>query len=512
MRYQSFLRQRYRAVLGYTGLIIAIAGLAILSPLIALFAYPNEANLAWGFLLPGLTLSLLGLALWKGLAPKEDATLSLAEGSIIVVLAWLAAIVFGTVPFLLLDKLTFTQAMFESTSGWTTTGLSVVDVTQTSQLILLYRSIMELFGGAGLAIITLSAIAGPVGASLSSAEGRSEQLAPNIRRSAKLVLIIYSGLCAFGTVALRISGVGWFDAVNHSFAALSTGGFSTRTDSIGYWDSPFVEAVTIVLMIFGGLNFVTIYLLLTGKFKSVIQNGQIRLQALVIPLAAIAIFFGSAFALYPTLSKAIRVSIFESVTALTTTGFSTVGYGDWNSLPWLVMLILMLIGGGAGSTAGGIKQLRIYILYRALLTEMKGMLLPTGAVNETKVWQGEQRQFLKSNQIRQVALFIFLYIGAFLLGTAVMTAYGNSLQDSLFEYASTLGTVGLSIGVTSADAPVGVLWAQVVGMFLGRLEFFTVFVGVTCLLRDIRPLVATSKSGTSIAERPQKKVSSRSKA
>ncbi|MGB7087376.1 MAG: TrkH family potassium uptake protein [Phormidesmis sp.] len=495
MRYQSYLRQRYLVVLGYTGLICMIAGLAILSPLLALIAYPEEANLAWGFLLPGLLLGVIGFALWRSLLPrsgasKSDVTLNLQEGSIIVVLAWLLAIVVGTVPFLTIGGLNFTQAMFESTSGWTTTGLSVVDVTETSQLILLYRSIMELCGGAGLAIITLSAIAGPVGASMSSAEGRSEQLAPNIRRSAKLVLIIYSGLCAIGIVALRISGVGWFDAVNHSFAALSTGGFSTRTDSIGYWDSPFVEAVTIVLMLFGGLNFVTIYLLFTGQIKSVIRNGQVRLQALFIPLAAIIIFFASAVSLYPTLDKAIRVSIFESVTALTTTGFSTVGYGDWNSLPWLVMLILMLIGGGAGSTAGGIKQLRVYILYRALLSELKKMLLPQGAVNETEVWQGEQRRFLKADQVRQMALFVFLYIGVFLIGSAVMTGYGYPLQESLFEYASTLGTVGLSIGITAADAPVGVLWTQIFGMFLGRLEFFTVFVGIACMLRDIRPMLS----------------------
>ncbi|MGB3788595.1 MAG: potassium transporter TrkG, partial [Phormidesmis sp.] len=283
MRYQSFLHRRYQAILGYTGLICAIAGLCILSPLLALLAYPEEANLAWGFLLPGLLLSGLGVVLWRSLTPKTGATLTLQEGSVIVVLSWFLAVLFGTVPFLTVGGLNFTQATFESTSGWTTTGLSVVDVTEASRLILLYRSIMELFGGAGLAIITLSAIAGPVGASLSSAEGRSEQLAPNVRRSSKLVLIIYSGLCAVGTVALRISGMDWFDAVNHSFAALSTGGFSTRTDSIGYWDSPFVEAVTIVLMLFGGLNFVTIYLLLTGSIKSVVRNGQVRLQALMIP-------------------------------------------------------------------------------------------------------------------------------------------------------------------------------------------------------------------------------------
>ena len=495
MRYQSYLRRRYKAILGYTGLVCMIAGLAILSPLIALVAYPEEANLAWGFLLPGLSLSLIGLVLWRSLAPKPDAaqatTLTLQEGAVIVVFSWLTAVLVGTIPFMTIADLNFTQAMFESTSGWTTTGLSVVDVTETSYLILLYRSILELFGGAGLAIVTLSAIAGPAGASLTSAEGRTEQLAPNVRRSAKLVLIIYSGLCAVGTVALRISGMGWFDAVNHSFAALSTGGFSTRTDSIGYWDSPFVEAVTIVLMLLGGLNFVTIYLLLTGQIKSVVRNGQVRLQAVMIPLAAVAIFLSSALTLYPTLGKAIRVAIFEAVTALTTTGFSTVGYGDWNSLPWLAMLVLMLIGGGAGSTAGGIKQLRIYILFRALITEAMQMVRPQGAISETEIWQGEQRRFVPASQVRKVALFVFLYLMVFLIGSVVMTSYGYPLQDSLFEYASTLGTVGLSIGVTAADAPMGVLWTQVVGMFLGRLEFFTVFVGVVCFLRDLRPILVS---------------------
>ncbi len=492
MRYQSYLRRRYKAILSYTGLICMIAGLAILSPLIALLAYPEETSLAWGFLLPGLGLGLVGLGFWRLLAPQAAATLNLQEGSVIVVLAWFLAILLGAVPFMAIAGLNFTQAMFESTSGWTTTGLSVVDVTQTSHLILLYRSIIELFGGAGLAIITLSAIAGPVGASLTSAEGRTEQLAPNVRRSAKLVLIIYSGLCAAGTVALWVSGMGWFDAINHSFAALSTGGFSTRTDSIGYWDSPLVEAVTIVLMLFGGLNFVTIYLLLTGQIKSVVRNGQVRLQALVIPLAAIAIFFGSALTLYPTLNKAIRVSIFESVTALTTTGFSTVGYSDWSSLPWLAMLVLMLIGGGAGSTAGGIKQLRIYILYRALVTDAKQKILPQGAISETEIWQGEQRRFVSNDQVRQVALFTFLYLLIFILGSAIIAGYGYPLQDSLFEYASSLSTVGLSVGITSADAPVGVLWTQTIGMFLGRLEFFTVFVGVVCLLRDLRPMLVSS--------------------
>ncbi|MEO0408013.1 MAG: TrkH family potassium uptake protein [Cyanobacteria bacterium P01_A01_bin.135] len=491
MRYSGYLRQRYRAIIGYTGLICLAAGIGILAPLIALIFYPEELNLAWGFLLPGGLLCLLGGLMWW-LGPKNTISLTLQEGAVVVVLGWLLAVVFGTAPFILIDGLTLTQAVFEATSGWTTTGLSVVDVTQTSRLILLFRSTMELLGGAGLAIITLSAITGPAGSGLSTAEGRSEQLVPHVRQSAKLVLGIYSLYVVLGILALVLAGMGWFDAVNHSFAALSTGGFSTRSDSIGYWDSPAVEAVTIVLMILGGLNFVTSYLLLTGKLKSVFRNGQVRLQAVLIPLCVLVFMLGVVPLVYPEPGKAIRVAMFESITALSTTGFSTVGYGDWNSLGWIVLIGLMLIGGGAGSTAGGIKQLRIYILFRSFLWEVRRMLLPQQAVSEPHIWQSEQRKFLSDEQIRQVGVFVFLYLVTYLIGAAIMAAYGFSLQEALFEYASTMGTVGLSIGITGADAPVGMLWAQIVGMFLGRLEFFTVFVGVIRLLRDMRPALLAS--------------------
>ena len=179
------------------------------------------------------------------------------------------------------------------------------------------------------------------------------------------------------------------------------------------------------------------------------------------------------------------MAIFETITALSTTGFSTVGYGDWNSLGWTILIILMLIGGGTGATAGGIKQFRIYALYRALLWEVKRMMQPKNAISEPDYWQGDRRSFFDDGQIRTIALFVFLYFVFFFIGVIVTAAYGNSLPDSLFEYASSLSTVGLSIGVTSADAPVGLLWTQIVGMFLGRLEFFTVFIGTICLFKDL---------------------------
>jgi trk system potassium uptake protein TrkH len=359
VRHAQFLRQRYRAILGYTGLISAIVGLLILSPLLVLPFYGAELTLAWGFLTPGLTVALAGLWLWQGLKPWIVSGLTFQEGAAIVVLAWLVAIGAGAVPFVLVGGLNWVQAIFETTSGWTTTGLSVVDVTQASRLILFYRSVMQLAGGAGLAIIILSALAGPVGAGLGVAEGRSEQLVPHVRRSAELVLRLYMGYVIVGTPALYLAGMNWFDAINHAFAALSTGGFSTRVESIGYWDSSLIEAVVIVLMLVGTLNFLTAYTLIQGKFRAVTRNGEVRVMAFLIPLCAAIVLFGVTLGLYPGLDKAIRVAIFEVVMALSTTGFSTVGYGNWNSLGWWVLIVLMLIGGGIGSTAGGVKQYRM---------------------------------------------------------------------------------------------------------------------------------------------------------
>ena len=484
MQQRNWLRQKYRAVFAYAGLICAIAGTTILFPLIALFAYPEEMNLAWGFLIPGLLLVVVSWLFWCGL--KDSSTsLSVQDGTIIVVLSWIIAIAFGTIPLITIGGLNITQAVFESTSGWTTTGLSVIDVSQASHLVLLYRSTIQLVGGAGFAILALSAIIAPAGIGLATAEGRSEQLVPNIRRSAKLVLNIYTGYVAVGIVALRLAGMNWFDAVNHAFAALSTGGFSTRAASVGYWDSPVIEAVTIVLMLLGTLNFLTSYLLLTGRFSAVIRNSEVKLQALVIPLCITILLLGVTNKLDFTFNQALRITVFETITALSTSGFSTVSYTNWSSIGWLVLIVLMLIGGGTGATAGGIKQFRIYALYRGVVWEVRRQLLPKDAVTEPDIWQGETRQFLSDRQLRQISMFVFLYLAIYLAGSGIITAYGYSLAESLFEYASALSTVGLSVGVTAPDAPIGLLWTEITGMFLGRLEFLTVFVGLIRLSRDI---------------------------
>ena len=196
--------------------------------------------------------------------------------------------------------------------------------------------------------------------------------------------------------------------------------------------------------------------------------------------------------LYPILHEGLRVTIFQVVSAMSTTGFSIVGHENWSGLGWTVLIVLMLIGGGTGSTAGGLKQYRIYILYRGLLWEFRRLILPQKAVTDPYVWHGEQQRFISDEDLRHAGLFVFLHLAMFTFGAMIISAYGYSLKQALFEFASTLGTVGLSAGVTTASAPPGILWTQILGMLLGRLEFFTIIVGAIKLSQDLRSMAPNS--------------------
>jgi trk system potassium uptake protein TrkH len=489
VRIDRKLIDHYKAAFSYTGFILFLVGLLILTPLLTLITRHDECKHSPGFLIPAFVLIVLGICLWKFLRKPKPEILTINEGGIIVLFSWVITFIFSALPFMFILKLNFTKALFESVSGWTTTGLSVVDVTTAPYVILLWRSIMQLAGGAGLAIIMLTAIAGPAGPGFSIAEGRGEQLVPHVRQSAKLVMSIYFGYIVVGIGAYYVSGMTLFDAINHAFAALSTGGFSTHQESIGYWHKASIEAITIVLMIFGNLNFLTAYLLFHGKFKAISRNGEIRLMMIAIPVSFLILLLIVTQTLYSPITKSIRVAIFESVSALTTTGFSTVGYNDWSSFGYLVLIILMLIGGGTCSTAGGIKQYRIYLLYKSLIWEIRRAFFPRTAIIENYIWQREQKDFISDQRLRQIAVFLFLYIATYFIGSGMLAAHGYELKDSLFEFASSLGTVGLSIGITAPSASPLVLWTEILGMFLGRLEFFIIIISIGKIARDLFQLI-----------------------
>lgn len=493
MRQQQYLKNRYQVLSGYLGELLILIGSLQLVPLLLLPFYPDEIVNAGGFLVAGIPVISLGFFLWKRQSPKESLSLTLQEGTVIIVIMWMVAIGISTIPFMTIIDLNFSQAIFESTSGWTTTGLSVVDVTTAPKLILFFRSFIQLAGGAGIAIIVSSIITGASGIGLAAAEGRTDQLSPHVRHSASIVLRIYGSYAVVGIVALKLAGMGWFDALNHSFTAIATGGFSTQVASIGHWDNALIEIIICILMILGSINFLTAYLLFQGRFESFRRNGEIRVATVLIIIGSLLMIPIVTLPLYDA-DKAIRIAFFEVVSSISGTGFTVTGdYHPWNEFGWLVLVILMSVGGGTGSTAGGIKQFRIYILFKAIVWEIRRAFMPQHMVNEPAIWQGDKRFLLNDRHVRQAAIFIVIYIALLMIGTGLLTAYGYPLKESLFEFASALGTVGLSIGITHPDMPVVLLWGQSIGMLLGRLEVFVVVIGLSKLALDAKMIFRPTK-------------------
>jgi len=488
VRGNPLLRRKYQAILAHLGLATVLVGAVSLSPLILLPVAPTAWRQVFGFLVPGATCVAAGLLLFSLLRTRQ-ATLDFQDAGVFVLLSWTLACLLGAVPFMLVERLTFTQAVFESVSGWSTTGLSVVNVDEASSMTLFYRSALQLAGGAGFAVIMVATLVGPAGAVVSGAEGRTDQLVPHVRRSARIVLTLYLGYTAAGVVAYVLAGMSLFDAVNHSFAAVSTGGFSTRAASIGHWDSAAVEAVSIALMLLGNLNFLTAYMIVKGRFRMAGRSGEVRLMAVLIPVSFLLLLGFVTPGLYASLGKAVRVSVFETVSALTTTGFSTVSYQSWNATGVFVLTLLMIVGGGICSTAGGLKQYRVFLLAKAVASEVRRSLLPRTAVLDEYVWRGDERCRVSDQHVRQVALFGCLYVATLAVGTLVLTVHGYPLDEALFEYASAQGTVGLSVGVTSASAPRLVLWTEIGGMFFGRLEFLVILVAAAKLISDVPSLL-----------------------
>ncbi|WP_308530702.1 TrkH family potassium uptake protein [uncultured Paenibacillus sp.] len=461
-----------------------ISGGILMLPLLVLFAFPDEARHAPDFLLPAALAIVSGFLLSLLIRGNNQRKLTLRQDTVIILLAWLIAAFFSALPFMFSKQLHFTQAMFEAVSGWTTTGLSVVDVTKTPKIFLMHRSLMQYFGGVGIVLVMASALSGTYGMRLYHAEGHADRLMPNLAKSARIVMSIYSGYIAAGTILYASFGMPWFDALNHAIPALSTGGFSTQTDSIGAYDSLPIELITIILMLLGTTNFAAHMLLIRGRFKSFFRVGEVRFMFLVLGLAIPLLAFVSLNGLYGSVPQGLRIAAFQAVTALSTTGFSTVGYGDWAPFPVYLLILLMLIGGGAGSTAGAIKLSRVHLMVKSFLWNLKRKFLPEHMVNEDFVYRPEGKLPIEEKHVLEASNYAFIYMVLVFIGTGVMVANGFSLQDSLFEFASTIGTVGLSVGVTGPDTPPAVLWTQIAGMLFGRLEIYVIFIAVIKVFKD----------------------------
>jgi trk system potassium uptake protein TrkH len=432
----------------------------------------------WPFLAAGVVTLVCGLPLGLG-NRTEDRRMRPRDGFLVVGVGWLLASVFGALPYVFSGTLGPVDALFESIAGFTTTGSSVLtDIEATSHSVLLWRALSQWLGGMGIIVfaIAILPLLGIGGMQLFKAEVPgpvASKLTPRISGTARRLWMIYAGFTASCCASLMLAGLGPFDAICHAFTTLATGGFSTRNASIAAFESPAVEWIVIVFMLAAGINFELHYRFLTRQFRAVLRDVELRYFLAVVGSATIAI---AVLLAIEDAEAPIRAAAFQVVSLVTTTGFGTDDYALWPPLARFILLQLMLVGGMAGSTAGGIKSLRAVLLWRGLRSAVAKAIHPH-AVRPVKLHGAP----VSEEVLAAVGAFFTAYIGVAALAAVVMAASGYDILTSISAALTAVSNVGPGFGAvgptaTFAHLPATAKLTLGLAMIAGRLELFTVLV------------------------------------
>ncbi len=462
------------------GFLLIVESIAMAIAMVVSFLYGEPDSNAF-IIASGVSLAVgLTTLLATRKASKE---MGKREGFVLVSLVWVVFSIFGSIPYLLSGAIpNITDAFFETMSGFTTTGSSILNnIEELPHGILFWRSITQWLGGMGIIVLSLAIlpIFGIGGMQLYMAEvpGPSpDKISPKIRQTAKTLWGIYLLFTATETILLFLGGMSFFDAICHSFTTMATGGFSTKQASIAHWNSPFIQYVIILFMLFAGTNFSLSYCALQGKFRKVFKDEEFKYYLIFILGFLILIFVGLLITSGLRVENAFRSALFQVVSIITTTGYVTTDYLLWH--PTLIVLIftLFFFGGSAGSTGGGIKIMRIVILMKNSYYELKRMVHPNAIIPVRF-----NKHTVDSKIVTNVLAFFIIYFLIFILSTIIFTFIEPDLESSMGAVATCLGNIGPGIGnvgpaETFSHIPAGGKWFLSFLMLLGRLELFTVLV------------------------------------
>lgn len=413
------------------------------------------------------------------------------EGYLIVSLGWILMALSGTIPYLLSGTIpSFTASFFETMSGYTTTGATILnDIESMPEGILFWRSTTHWIGGMGIIVLAIAILPflGIGGIQLFSAEApgpAGDKLHPRITDTAKRLWLIYVFYTIIETLLLYLAGMTFFDAINHAMSTLSTGGFSTKNSSIAFWnDQPLIQYIIVFFMFLSGTNFVLSYFAFTKRFQKILADDEFRLYIRFIgffTLLVVSMIFVNQHAqnlfAFKSIEPTFRSAVFQVVSIITTTGFVTADFTQWTPLITIVFFGLMFLGGSSGSTAGGVKVVRHMLMIKSGFLEFKRALHPNAII------QARYNDKIVSDTISYNILgFFILYLLSFIIGAVGFSGLGMDFESAIGLAASTLGNVGPALGSfgpsdTYAALPAnGQLWASFL-MLLGRLELFTVLI------------------------------------
>lgn len=480
----------FRLVSGILGGLIFCLGVSMLLPCLIALIY-HEASWSAFLVTAGGTMAAGGLLFYKY---KPEHELRMREAFLIVALIWFLGSLFSAFPFVLSGSLeSYTDAVFEAMSGLTTTGATIFggitasgiqnpDIESLDKSILFWRSLSHWLGGMGIIVLTLALLPllGIGGMQLYQAEysgSTADKITPRIQETALLLWTIYVGLTAGEFVLLWLHpSMDWFEAMNHAFATLATGGFSTKNASVAAFDSVYIDAVITLFMFLAGINFALHFRMFTGDPKPFFENREFRFYVLLTAIFTVGIVGGLVITQDYSIGEALQYGTFQVVSIVTTTGFGTDDYMLWLPFSSFLLFLLFFTGGCAGSTGGGIKMIRLMIIMKNISREFKQLIHPQAILPIRLGNKVVEQKILKT-----ILGFFVMYFIVFAAGAIIMTTMGFDMMSSMGASIASLGNIGPGWGEFGpinnyAKIPIFGKWVLLILMMIGRLELFTVLV------------------------------------
>ncbi len=470
----------YKTVFFTIGMLLIILGAFMLIPFFIQFIYGEENNT---FLSSALVTAFIGMLLVLTNL-EENRKLNLQQAFLLTTLSWLSIAIFGCIPFLLSDlNLSFVDSFFESMSGITTTGSTIITYLDNApKSILIWRAILQWLGGIGIIVmaITILPLLNVAGMQLFRMESSdtTEKILPRTREITIIISLIYLALTLACGIAYWLTGMNIFDSIAHSMTTIATGGFSTYNNSIGYFQSPKIEIISIIFIILGSIPFITYLKFVKNDKKIFLKDNQIKGLVYILIVSILLMF------LYLLLSNKehsflenLRISTFNVVSILSGTGYVTSDFSMWGKFPLIFFLFLMFIGGCAGSTTCGIKIFRFQILGSFIINQIKKLVYPHGVFSIKYNNEKIGNKFIYS-----IITFVFLYFFIFFILATLLSINGLDFVTALSGSASAISNVGPGLGDVIgpngnySDLPNFSKLSLSLGMLLGRLELFAVLV------------------------------------
>ena len=478
-----------KTILNILAAMLVLTGLTMIVPAMIAWGY-SEPDLA-GHLKSSAICVLVGLPIW--FFTRKNRSLNSKDGFAIVTLAWILVALAGAQPFYLTGAIpNFTNAWFESMSGVTTTGASIIGNIQTlpnlvngieslPHGVLFWRSFIQWIGGMGIIVFTIAILPllGVGGVQLFKAEVPgpvANKIRPRVKETAKILWMVYVGLTVLETILLGITGMPWFDAVCHALTTMPTGGFSTQNASIAAYGNPVIHYIIILFMFIAGVNFALHFRALSGNMKGYFKDLEFLAYLVITLSATFFIFINIASARTDWGHENFLASLFQSVSILTTTGYGSADYEIWPFFSQFLLLIMMFIGGMGGSTGGGMKIARVILLVKYAATETRRML-HSRAIIPIRIGD----RYISEDVVRNTLGFFLFYMSIFALTTLILTTLNLDIESAIGAAASAIGNIGPGLGAFGPTDNYALLhpigkWMLTICMLLGRLEIFTIMV------------------------------------